>query len=347
MNEGEPVFMRIARIVAASGVAAGAVAGLAGAIVSQRRSSGRERVLDARLKQLDDLRNRLGAAAPEDAGKFVRESIRGAAASAQLDKRRWNRMKKSGKKDATKLLERVRDSATEGKDRIGGVASETYHDATNLLAHVAHDSRGASEQAREAVEHGRSAASDQAKRLRRESGQHWSDLEKYVVDTLDDTVMPNLTKAGRTAAHVAEDLRSRLSTQLDHLGEIAQDRRPQVSAAADQVSDRISQLLKDADSASDDWLHTAERAMHDAEGVIQENAQAARQFAGEVGDSAREGTRNFGSLLFWLVVAGGLVYAMLMDEEQKRKSRELASAAFREGREIYRDVRGRDADFGA
>lgn len=346
MYENQPVFIRIAKIVAASGVAAGIAGGVAGLLVPRKRApESRLSSLRARTPKIEKVRAQVRAAAPSETGKAIRQSLQNASVSGAVDRKRLNAMKKSATKDANRLVDRLRDTAAEGRDKLSHVAAETIHEAADMLAYVTEDSKDVTGRARNILDQQRSVAADQAMRIREQSGEHLSDLEKQLADALESKVKPSLAKAGRNAGHAAEELRSRLNSQLDHLGEVADERRPQLSGAAEQLSDRIAHLLKDADATGDDWRQTAEQALHDAEHIIQDNAHAARKFAGDVGDSAKEGGKNFGSLLFWLTVAGGLIYAFLMDEEQKRKSRELASAAFHEGSELYRDVRGRNADF--
>jgi len=346
MSDGQTVFVRIGRIVAAAGVAAGAAAGLASLVTSGKRSSG-SRITQPRateLPALESAQDQLRKVTSGDAAKSVRESLQDVAESTGLQGKKLG-MNKFSSKDASKLVDQVRDSAVEGKGRFGQFSSDSIHDAVERISNAAEEGRDARDWAQESLEHTRAAAKDRRRWARQQSGERLSDLERYVTGTVESKVKPSLAKAGESAGNVAGDLRSRLSTELDRLGDVADQRRPQISTAANQVSARISHLLKEVDASGDEWRETADNALHDAERVFQDNANAARRKAGTVGDSAKQGGKSLASLLFWVAVAAGLVYAVLMDEDQKRKSRELAAATWHESRELYRDIRGRDADF--
>lgn len=348
MEQNETVLVRVARILAISGVAAGVAGGLAGRILSGRRASEpRKEVLRARSgRATKEAGRRLKAASSSDPAKALRESIGSVVGSTRHDIERWS----SGMpttKEASELADRLRAAAVEGKDKASGIASELINEAADYVSQVEQQSKGTRKRVVKKLDRQRHEAEDHARKLRKQSGEHIADLEKYVSETLDDRVKPTLAKAGKSAGHAAEELRTRLSDQLDHLADVAEEQRPHLAAAAEAASSRISQLIKDADAASDDWRDTAERAVHEAEGLIQDNARVAREFAGDVGESAKRGTRDFGSLIFWLMVAGGLVYAVLLNDEQKRKARNLAESAFREGRDLYRDMQGRNTEFDA
>ncbi|CAN5697678.1 hypothetical protein BH23CHL3_BH23CHL3_03780 [soil metagenome] len=348
MEKNETVVVRVARILAISGVAAGVAGGLVGRIVAGKRS-GDPRVETLKSRSTEgthEARKLLRAVADSDTGKAMRQSFDWVSNASGNDLEKL-KMKAPKRKDANELADRLLASISVGSEKAAHTASGAMHEAADFLSQTSKDSRGVAERVRETWDHQAPEIADQAKRLRKQSGEHLADAEKYVVEALDDRVKPSLAKAGKSASHVADEWRSRLADQLDHLGDVADDRRPQLASAADQASKRISHLLKDVDAASDDWLVTAERALHDAEELLQDNTRAAKEFAGDVGDSARQGGKDFGSLVFWVMIAGGLIYAFLLDDEQKRKSRELAKSAYAEGKELYRDVQGRDAEFSA
>jgi hypothetical protein len=353
MEKNETDVVRVARILAISGVAAGVAGGLVGRIVAGKRS-GDPRVETLKSRSTEgthEARKLLRAVADSDTGKAMRQSFDWVSNASGNDleklKMKAPKMKAPKTKDANELADRLRASISVGSEKAAHTASGAMHEAADFLSQTSKDSRGVAEQVRKTWDHQAPEIADQAKRLRKQSGEHLADAEKYVVKALDDKVKPSLSKAGKSASHVADEWRSRLADQLDHLGEVADDRRPQLASAADQASKRISHLLKNVDAASDDWRETAERALHDAEKLLQDNTRAAKEFAGDVGDSARQGGKEFGSLVFWVMIAGGLIYAFLLDDEQKRKSRELAKSAYAEGKELYRDVQGRDAEFSA
>lgn len=345
-SDDQPVLIRLGKIVLASGVLAGATAGVAGLVASGRRSSdSRWARLEAAVEPaLESVRAGMHKVADDDAGKTIRDTYRDVAgAMGQHGKKRG--MKRFSGRDTSQLADQVRDSAAEGKDRFGHIASDALHEAANRLSGAAEEGREARERARKTFGHQRDAAEERRKQMRQQSGERLSELEKYVAGTVEGKVKPSLAKAGESASHVAGDLRSRLSDEMERLADVAEQRRPQVAGAAESVSARISRLLKDVDVSGDEWRETAENALRDAEHVVQENANVARRVAGDVSANAKEGGKSFASLLFWLAIAGGIAYAVLMNEEQKRKSRELATATWHEGRELYRDIRGQNADF--
>lgn len=348
MEKNDTVVVRIARILAISGVVAGAAGGLVGKFVASKQSA------DPRIETLKtrsaegkrEARKRLRTVADSDTGKAWRQSFDSVSQAGGKDLEKL-KMKSPKKKNANEWAEKLRASVSGNSEKVGGVASDVIHEAAEFLAQTSHDSRGVADRARKTWDQQAPEVADHAKRLRKQSGKHLADAEKYVATALDEKVKPSLATAGKSASHAADELRSRLADQIDHLGDVADDRRPQLASAADQASKRISHLLKDVDAASDDWRDTAERALHDAEELLQDNARAAKEFADDVGESARQGGKDVGSLVFWVMIAGGLIYAFLLNEEQKQKSRELAKSAFSEGKELYRDVQGRNAEFSA
>jgi hypothetical protein len=70
-----------------------------------------------------------------------------------------------------------------------------------------------------------------------------------------------------------------------------------------------------------------------------------RHLAHDAGESAKQGGKDFTSLMMWLGIGGGLIYLVFLNDEQKRKARELAKSAYHEGMGIYNDLRGENADF--
>lgn len=338
MENRQSVLIRAAGVLAASGLAAGVAGGISGLIANRRQKPAVQIRPDAVSDsiRLDEIGER--------AQRILGESKRALSDSDLIRNKRWQ-MKRATSDDVSEIGSQVKQALMERTERFGTVAADALHDAADRLSHELEDSKEARERARAIAEKQRQAGAERAKRFSAQAGDQLSDIEKQVAETIEDRIKPSLDKAGRNASQNAGELRARLGAELAHLGEVADERRPQLARAADQVSARITHLLDNADETGEDWLHHAEHSLRDAEKVIQDNALAARQRAGEMTGSAKAGGKDFGSLLFWLVVAGGLIYAVLLDEDQKRKSRELAVSAYHEGKELYTDVRGRNAEF--
>ena len=164
------------------------------------------------------------------------------------------------------------------------------------------------------------------------------ELESKARNTLDKTLKPTLEKAAESAWAGAIEARKRLEEEAEDLEKRYAKAKPKIDKSTERYMQRAAELREEL-------LHAAEQRAHEAEKTLQGSTEHALQMAQGAGTSAKEGGKNFGSLLLWLAIAGGVVYAFLLDEEKKRKARELAGSAYHEGRAIYEDVRGQNADF--
>lgn len=164
------------------------------------------------------------------------------------------------------------------------------------------------------------------------------ELEGKARKTLDKQLKPSLEKAAEAAKIGAIEARKRIEQEAEELEKRYAKAVPKLDKSADQYASKAAKLRQEL-------LHAAEKRAHEAEQALQQSTLQARQAALGAGESAKEGGKNFGSLILWLTIAGAVVYAFLLDEEKKRKARELAGSAYHEGKAIYQDVRGENADF--
>lgn len=141
-----------------------------------------------------------------------------------------------------------------------------------------------------------------------------------------------------TASASAADARKWAEEEAKHLEKRYEEARPRLEKAAEHYADRANEL-------SAELRETAEGRAQEAEKALREGSVHARQLAHDAGESAKQGGKDFSSFLMWLGIGVGVIYLVFLNEEQKRKARELAKSAYHEGVGIYNDLRGENADF--
>lgn len=202
------------------------------------------------------------------------------------------------------------------------------------------------------------------KRASETAGDNATDIRK-TLEREAARIEKRYEKASPKVKSGAADLVSRIESEVKALEKKYDKSKPKLKATAKDVRKRVKEEARDLekrlddakpvieDSAhkvadvTEDLLHTAEDRLRSAEQSLQEGADQGLKIASSAGSSAKQGGKNLTSLLFWLTVAGGLIYAFLLNEEHQKSARRVASVALSEGKEVYRDVRGKDADFQA
>lgn len=78
---------------------------------------------------------------------------------------------------------------------------------------------------------------------------------------------------------------------------------------------------------------------------LAQKSDALEQQSKAVATAAGRGTKDGTALVLWTMAAGGIVYYVLLDDEQRAKVKESGHRIFAEIKEVYRDIRGYDEEF--
>ncbi len=379
MERQETVFARGAKIVGVAGLVAGIVGGLAGRTLQGRQQASMQDRLQRAMDDLtagDGSARRSLAGAVSDLSESARSDFEGAIASGR--KRRKESRKKQAQLKASGMAfgDYMRLALKDGAGRIGESLQEALGQTSESLKPYADDladtSKKAKKQRNKARKQARAAADDLEARtsegrknlmkLRKDARKISEDrlhkLEDFGQEALDKRVKPSLEKAGATAAVVAAEARKRFEEEAKELEKRYEQAKPTLEKSAEHYGERASELREELRKLADERAKDAERLFHESAGQARHlahdasegakvGAVHARDVAHDAGVSAKEGGKSAGSLLLWLTIAGGVLYQVFLNDDQKRKARELATSAFHEGMAIYQDVRGENAEFSA
>jgi hypothetical protein len=378
MEGQETVFARGAKIVGVAGLVAGVVGGLAGRALQDRQQATMQ---DRLQRALDDLtkdgsaRQSL-ASAVSDVAESARSDFEGAIKASRQRRKRVEKKQAELKASGMAFGDYMRLAMKDGAERIGESLQEALGQTSESLKPYAEDLAGTSKKAKKQRKKARKQARAASKGLearasegrknlmklrkdaRRTSEDRLHKLEEIGQETLDKRLKPSLEKAGAAAAVIAAEARKRFEEEAKELEKRYEQTRPKLEKSAEHYGERASELREELRKLADERAKDAERLLqegavqarhlaHDASEGAKIGAVHAREVAHDAGESAKEGGKNAGSLLLWLTIAGGVIYQVFLNDDQKRKARELASSAFHEGMAIYQDMRGENAEFTA
>jgi hypothetical protein len=336
------------KVVAVATVIAGVAGGVA-VMLNGRRKETQERealagLLESRRKELNDLttaveaRRKELAALVAGAGRRSRARLKDARGQTidveSLVDIDWSSLSKRARKG----LERARIEATKR------APSDLARQREQLV-------KTGSSAAKAARSYGEQAADRISKRL------------PELMDTVESELGPRAKALGDRAVHVGETSRH----GVDAVRHAVEDARPQVEEMAGKAKETVLHKVEEARPQVEELTEKAKVAarhapeafaaeFHKAEealGSIAQNAQEksaetierVESKAKEGAEAAKRGTKESSSLLFWLSAAAGVVYFVILSDEQRAKVKSLAESAFREAREIYKDIQGEDGKF--
>lgn len=354
MESRESVLTRAARILGIAGVAAGVAGGVVGGILQSRRDPSAQEHLRLAAKDLKET----GVRSATVLGASLEDAR--VAAQAELEPAVKQTRKRVGKRAAS-FGEHMKQAVVTGAEQFGENLQDALEKTTGSINEYAEglsevNSKKNRKRLKKQAKKGQKELSAKTKEGRLELIKLRKDtrstsqkrlhelesrarkLEGKARKTLDKQLKPTLEKAAESAKVGAIEARKRLEEEAEELEKRYAKAKPKIDKSAARYTERAAELRQEL-------LHAAERRAHEAEKALQQNTEQARQAALGAGESAKEGGKNFGSLILWLTIAGAIVYAFLLDEEKKRKARELAGSAYHEGKAIYQDVRGENADF--
>lgn len=363
MKTQESVFARGAKIVGIAGVAAGVAGALVGRVLQGKAEPSAQERVQAALQDLT---------AHERAS--LRASIAGTLAStaeaARSDfeasvkesrKRRKKAQKRKRGEDPLSLGDHLRLALADASERAGENLHQAIEHSTETAEEIAEaasrkngkrfrkQARALQKELEASATEGRSGIMKLRKDARGKTEDRLHELEELAKETVGKHVKPSLEKAGVVAASGAAEARKRLEEEARDLERHYSKAKPQLEKRAEHYAELFDSLRSDLRHVAEERGPEVEKALQDLvrelSHTARDSADQAKHIASDAGESAARGGKNFGSLLLWLVIAGGVVYALLMNEEQKRKARELASSAYHEGKAIYQDVKGQDAEF--
>lgn len=363
METTDSVFMRGAKIVGVAGLAAGVAGAMASWLFPGRREPSAQERLKAAIR---DLTQHEHASIRESIAKALESTTEAARSDFEASlKEGRKRRKRARKKGAAELSagEHLLLALAEGTSRVGEnirhVLEQAPETAASLTDRSGSDLKKRRKRARKqtkalrkeleaAAREGRAEAMKLRKDARGKTEDRLHELEERARETVE-RVKPSIEKAGAVAATSAAEARKRLEEEARELEQRYAKARPVIEERAERYAELLDNLRSELRHVADDRAPEVEKALQQLVREIthttKEGAEQARHIASDAGEKAAEGGRSFGSLLVWLAIAGGIVYAILMNEEQKRKARELAKSAYHEGKAIYQDVRGHDAEF--
>jgi hypothetical protein len=198
------------------------------------------------------------------------------------------------------------------------------------------------------------------------------DAEKVAESYVESALLPRLKELEKEAANMVEagvdrtktksqELRTQAEKDLiPHAREKAQQLRkqaekdliPQAREKAEQLRKRAEEDVVPHTRESVDKLKvTLGEGAHVAAGNLEKvSADSAKKLAfakeqaekqaKDAGESVKRGSRETRSLLFWLGLAGAIVYNVFLNEDQQHKVKELGMELFGEAKEMYTDIKG-------
>ncbi|HEV2127546.1 MAG TPA: hypothetical protein VGR22_02895 [Thermomicrobiales bacterium] len=385
MEQEGSVFVQTAKIVGIAGVAAGVVGAVLGRVLeSQREPSAGER-LQAALDDVkgaggSSFVNQLSEAVEQARKEFER------AKKKSKKQRKLVRGKKRGQEEADLasvaasgmlFADYMRRAVRNSSERFGENLQDVLEQTTESLSKNAEQSRKTSKKRgkelkrdakkrREAAEKQASEGLEELMKFRKgaadKAEDRLEDIGKFTRAAVEKRVKPALEKAGAVTLAGASKARHRLEEESKDLEKRYADVKPKIEKRyadarpkieksaehyADVAADLVKELRKTAQEQARDAGPLLQDGVEQARELAREGSEQAKERVHEAGDAAKEGSRNAVSLLVWTAIAGGLIYQVLLNEEQKRKVREFAIGAYHEGKAIYQDLRGENADFSA
>ncbi len=222
--------------------------------------------------------------------------------------------------------ERFATLESSGRAQAGKVASQVSERAASIAEAASQSNlRPRFEQARSQLDE---VVSDVVERGRKAVPAYASEIESLA----EKHVLPRLHDATQRVSSFADDV----VTSGRERGKQATDQiASEVKGTVDDAGKRFAESLSHAEKSIGGWRGNASSLVGDVEST-------AKTAAGQ----AAKGGRNAGATALWIGAAGAVIYAGLLNSEQRKKLRNAGARTFHEAIEIYRDVRGRDGTFG-
>lgn len=324
-----------------------AVAGIAGAVIS---------TVIAKLTEKEE--------APPSRSESAKAYLQSALENAQ--KQDLKKMSRKQKKASAKKLKRGRDKAEIKADKVleqarmhandsaeaarnefnsflntlkgGGMELERLADEfaeSTLLRKL----REFGEEARVMAEQGKMKGAEAAHKVdsdfipkAKETAGNLREAGKERAGTVADRTKTEIIPA---AQHFADDLAGRAKNDLipaaQHLkDDLADKAKNEFVPAAQKITADVRDSTRDVVGL----------VSHDAEKLLSDAGSVAAEKSKQAGTAVQRGSRETGSLLVWLGLAGVLIFSVFLDEEQQKKLKEIAMEVFGEARDMYSDMKG-------
>jgi len=235
------------------------------------------------------------------------------------------------------VIEQAADHAVSGADRARGAAGQAkgrFRRSSNAADEVAPTVRDVALQA--------AAAAIELWQVGRERAGTIADAAEQVVAEPAGQVEKRARDAASTVAQHASEVSDKAAAR-------AKDVSQTVAQRADEVSDKAAVRAKDvSQSVAKHAGDVAEKAKSSSK-TIAGHADDVTSRAVDVTKSAAGATvsttKDTGATIFWTVVASGIVFYALLDEQRRSQLLSMANGAVSQIREIIRDLQGYDDEF--
>jgi hypothetical protein len=352
--EGQPAREGdTAKVLALGGVAAGLASGLIVLLTEREKKKPLSKAEQARI-------------AIEEAAAKAREQSRnvstGLSSSLQELSAEASKSTKKARKDVRKrggkLSKQTQKEAEQTMAKIGGLVAAARSEAASAYHGVekqAPDVSKVGQQLRSRADVALSGAKKSGSTLKQhamvDTGKAKGELgslaetlkskamgaEKVAGSYVESMVLPKLKELEKEATTAFEmgkekSQEARKAAQKDLL--------PQAKESAGKLRHTLEDQAKVAARSLEKGLPEASIKLGAAAGTVEDQAKTATK-------AVKRGSRETGSLLMWLGLAGTLVYKVYLNEEQKKKARELGAGLYGEARDMYSDMKGENSNFSA
>jgi hypothetical protein len=351
-DQATPANSENGKVVAVAAVIAGVAGGVA-VLLNGRRKETKERealaeLLESRRKELTDLSAAVDARRKELAGLVASAGRRGRsrlrdATGATVDVESlvdidWSSLSNRARKG----LERAREEA----------AKRAPADLNKQREQLARSGTTAVKTARSI---GDRAAEEISKRLPELLETVEAELGPRA-KTIGDRAVHAAAASAETSRHGVDALRHAVDDAKPHVEELAGKARETVRHAVEEAKPQVEELTEKAKDAARHAPDTLAAEFHKAEDALGHIAATAQEKSAETVElvetkakegveAAKKGGKEGTSLLFWLSAAAGVVYFVILNDDQRTKVRTVIETVVHEAREIYKDIQGEDGKF--
>jgi gas vesicle protein len=342
-----------AKVLALGGVAAGLASGLIVLLTEREEKKPPSRAEQARMAIEE------AAAKAREQGKNVSTGLSSSLQELSEEaSKSTKKARKDAKKRGGKISKQTQKDAEYAMAKIGGFLAAAREEAAGAYHGVEKQAPDVSKIAQElrartdvAVNEAIRSGSTLRQHARVDTGKAKGELgalaetlkskameaEKVAGSYVESKVLPRLKeleKEAVTAFEVGKEKsqEARKAAQKDLL--------PQAKESADKLRHTLEDQAKVAAKSLEKGLPEASVKLGAAAGTVEDQAKTAAQ-------AVKRGSRETGSLLMWLGLAGTLVYKVYLNDEQKKKARELGAGLFGEARDMYSDMKGENPNFSA
>jgi hypothetical protein len=365
MDATYPQENQSAKVLALSGLAAGAVGGLY-VLLTEREKKPKNRMEVAR-HTLEDAAER----ARKQAASLEASMASGLHDARETATSRGKKAKKASRRAGRRVGKRAQHEAETSRDRmtnmIFGAKDRSLGKLHELEKHAPDVSALASQmlgRTEESIERARSTGSKRARQAKKDARKAQGDLLTLVDRAkekapatkhyVESQVAPKVKDLEKQAAHAlvqgrhrAEDLRKRaekdvvpqVKDRAERLMQRAEhDVVPQVRDTAERLKVRAEDQAKVAATVLEKGSSEAVHKLAEATGSVESHAK-------DAGTAVARGGREFRSLVVWLTLGGTLIYSVFLNDEQREKVKEIAKSLFGEAKGMYGDIKGQDGTF--